>query len=236
MSTDSTLKIRCHALVPCAGVGTRAGAGLPKQYGMLAGRAVVERTLASLQLVPELASLWVVLSPDDTWFEAHVDEAVRRQLQVLRCGGQTRAQTVSNGLAAMRKAGLGEHDWVLVHDAARCLVQPSWVQRLIDACQEDEVGGLLGLPVADTLKAHAGGRSLRTVDRTSLWAAQTPQMFRLQALADALTRAGNAVTDEASAMEALGLAPQLVRGDARNLKITWPEDFALAELLLRGEP
>jgi 2-C-methyl-D-erythritol 4-phosphate cytidylyltransferase len=236
MSTDSPLQLRCHALVPCAGVGMRAGGGTPKQYGKLAGRSVVERTLAALQAVPELCSVWVVLSPADTLFEAHVDEAVRARLQVLRCGGETRAQTVLSGLKAMQQSGLGDNDWVLVHDAARCLVQPSWVQRLIDACQDDDIGGLLGLPVADTLKSHAGGRSLRTVDRANLWAAQTPQMFRLQELINALDRAGSAVTDEASAMEALGHTPRLVRGDTRNLKITWPEDFTLAEQLLGTNP
>jgi 2-C-methyl-D-erythritol 4-phosphate cytidylyltransferase/2-C-methyl-D-erythritol 2,4-cyclodiphosphate synthase len=119
-----------------------------------------------------------------------------------------------------------------VHDAARALVQPEWIDRLIDACLDDAVGGLLALPVADTLKGEEGGRSATTIDRRDKWAAQTPQMFRLNALQDALRRAGDAVTDDASAIEATGARPKLVMGDAANIKITWPEDFARARALL----
>jgi 2-C-methyl-D-erythritol 4-phosphate cytidylyltransferase/2-C-methyl-D-erythritol 2,4-cyclodiphosphate synthase len=121
---------------------------------------------------------------------------------------------------------------VLVHDAARALLRPEWVDRLIDACVNDEVGGLLALPVADTLKAEDAGRSSSTIDRRGKWVAQTPQMFRLGMLRDALQRAGDGVTDEASAIEATGLRPKLVMGDATNLKITWPEDFARAQALM----
>jgi 2-C-methyl-D-erythritol 4-phosphate cytidylyltransferase len=129
---------------------------------------------------------------------------------------------------------------VLVHDAARCLLQPAWVDRLIDACLDDPVGGLLALPLADTLKAAlplAGGgeRVAATLDRSGKWLAQTPQMFRLGPLQTALQQAaasGVNVTDESSAIEALGLAPRLVPGDQENLKLTWPADFALAARLL----
>ncbi|MDE2457542.1 MAG: 2-C-methyl-D-erythritol 4-phosphate cytidylyltransferase, partial [Burkholderiales bacterium] len=151
---------------------------------------------------------------------------------IARCGGATRAATVANGLAALRERGAREQDWVLVHDAARCLVRPSWVERLIDACAGDEVGGLLALPVADTLKREQRGRAASTLPRTGLWAAQTPQMFRVGLLQRALEAAGSEVTDEASAVEALGLAPRLVGGEAENFKLTWPADFALAERLL----
>jgi len=223
---------RCFALVPCAGVGSRLGAGLPKQYAPLAGRALVCHTLAALHAVPRIAATLVVLAPDDEAFESQVPPALHDRGWVDRCGGATRAATVANGLTTLRTRGVRDDDWVLVHDAARCLLRRGWVDRLIDECLADEVGGLLALPVADTLKREQAGRSLRTVDRRGLWAAQTPQMFRLGTLLRALAAAGPEVTDEASAVEAIGLRPRLVAGDARNLKITWPEDLALAERLL----
>jgi 2-C-methyl-D-erythritol 4-phosphate cytidylyltransferase len=139
---------------------------------------------------------------------------------------------VANGLQVLRERGALPHDWVLVHDAARCLIRPAWVQRLMAECADDEVGGLLALPVADTLKEECDGRVAATVDRRGKWAAQTPQMFRWGLLAGALAHAGDGVTDEASAVEALGHAPRLVRGDFENFKLTWPGDFALAQRLL----
>ena len=223
---------RCFALVPCAGVGVRAAAGGPKQYAPLAGQAVVAHTLAALANVPRLAGTLVVLAPEDLQFEHHVP---RFRGWLARCGGATRAQTVAQGLAALRERGAGDADWVLVHDAARCLLRPAWVDRLIDACLTDEVGGLLALPIADTLKQENHGRVGSTVPRAGKWAAQTPQMFRLGLLRRALAAAassGEAVTDESSAIEALGLAPLLVPGEIENLKVTWPADFALAARLL----
>lgn len=218
-----------YALVPCAGVGERSGAAGPKQYAHVAGKSMVAHTLDALCRVVRLNGILVVLSPKDTDFERHAPEFTGL---VARCGGATRAQTVANGLTELLARGAGPTDWVLVHDAARCLVRAEWVNALIDACIEDEVGGLLALPVADTLKQAAGDRVVATVERKDKWAAQTPQMFRLQTLREALTRAGAAVTDESSAIEALGLAPRLVRGDPRNFKVTWPQDFEVAELQL----
>ncbi|MDB5816424.1 MAG: 2-C-methyl-D-erythritol 4-phosphate cytidylyltransferase [Rhizobacter sp.] len=148
-------------------------------------------------------------------------------------GGATRAQTVANGLKVLVERGARPIDWVLVHDAARCLVRPEWIDALIDACLDDEVGGLLAMPLPDTLKSEHEGRVLATLDRKGKWAAQTPQMFRLGMLADALAAAGASITDEASAIEAAGHAPKLVPGSLENFKITWPADFALAERLLR---
>jgi hypothetical protein len=139
---------------------------------------------------------------------------------------------VANGLAELRARGAQPQDWVLVHDAARCLLRAAWVDRLIDACADDEVGGLLALPLADTLKQADGDRVVATIDRSAKWAAQTPQMFRLGLLEPALRGAAETVTDEASAIEALGHSPKLVRGEAENLKLTYPGDFALAERLL----
>jgi 2-C-methyl-D-erythritol 4-phosphate cytidylyltransferase len=223
---------RCFALVPCAGVGTRAGAAGPKQYAALASRAVVAHTLAALQAVPRLTATLVVLSPDDVEFESHAHDALAASTWVARCGGATRAQTVANGLGVLRERGVADSDWVLVHDAARCLLQPAWVDRLIDACLTDEVGGLLALPLADTLKAALGDRVSATLARADKWLAQTPQMFRLGLLQRALAQAGGSVTDESSAIEALGLTPKLVLGDIENIKLTWPADFALAHRLL----
>ncbi len=228
----ATREPQLFALVPCAGVGARAGGRAPKQYAPLAGRPMVAHTLEALRQVRRLNGVLVVLAPHDSWF----DEALRHEgidaSWVARCGGDTRAQSVANGLVELRHRGAVDSDWVLVHDAARCLVQPGWVERLIDSCLHDAVGGLLALPVADTLKRARAGRAAATVDRADTWGAQTPQMFRVGTLQEALRRAGAHVTDEASAIEAMGLAPRLVQGDAGNLKITWPEDFARAEALL----
>jgi 2-C-methyl-D-erythritol 4-phosphate cytidylyltransferase len=210
-------------------VGERAGAGGPKQYAQLAGRSLVAHTLDALAGVKRLTAVMVVLSAQDAEFERHAPGFGGR---VARCGGATRAQTVANGLAELLRQGARPDDWVLVHDAARCLVRAESVNALIDACSADAVGGLLALPVADTLKQESAGRVAHTVDRQGKWAAQTPQMFRLQALHHAIEQAGAAVTDESSAIEAMGLSPLLVRGDASNLKVTWPQDFALAEALL----
>jgi 2-C-methyl-D-erythritol 4-phosphate cytidylyltransferase len=222
---------RCYALVPCAGVGSRAGTIGPKQYMRLAGTTVVGHTLAALAKVPRLQNVMVVLSAGDDEFEWQVPGFPG---WVSRAGGASRAQTVANGLAELQQHGAAPDDWVLVHDAARCLVQPQWIDALIDACIEDSVGGLLALPVADTLKDERQGRVAATVDRANKWQAQTPQMFRIGMLRTALERAGVQVTDEASAIESLGLQPKLVRGSLENFKVTYANDFDLAERLLRS--
>ena len=221
---------RFYALVPCAGVGARAGTALPKQYHTLAGRSVMAHTLAALAGVARLSRTMVVLSPLDALFERHLPTF---DGWVSRSGGSTRAETVGNGLSDLAARGALAHDWVLVHDGARCLVRPEWINALIDACVEDDVGGLLALPLADTLKQAWGGRATGTLDRSDKWQAQTPQMFRLGVLRDALQRAGPHVTDEASAIEACGLSPRLVCGSIENFKLTFAPDFALAERLLR---
>lgn len=244
LPTSNAPRSRCYALVPCAGIGARAGAAGPKQYAPLAGRPLVAWTLEALAEVCELEGTLVVLAPDDTRFDALVADGgieVVGALWTARAGGATRAETVAAGLVELLARGARSQDWVLVHDAARCLIRPEAVQRLIAACRDDEVGGLLALPVADTLKRSDADavheRVSATVSRRAIWAAQTPQMFRIGALREALreglARADLSITDEASAIEALGASPRLVRGDVENLKITWPEDFALAERLLR---
>lgn len=236
MTSDTSYAVglvpRCYALVPAAGVGARSGAAIPKQYVNLAGRPMLAHTLEALARVPGLAGTLVVISPEDDQFEAAVpgfDPA-----WVARSGGATRADSVAAGLRELQVRGAQAHDWVLVHDAARCLLRPEWVSRLIAACAEDEVGGLLALPVADTLKHASASRVVATVDRAGKWAAQTPQMFRLGLLQPALAAGTEGVTDEASAIEALGHSPLLVEAPMENFKVTWPADFALAERLLRS--
>jgi 2-C-methyl-D-erythritol 4-phosphate cytidylyltransferase len=219
---------RLHALIPAAGVGSRAGTPGPKQYELLEGRPVVLHTLAAFEQVKRLASIVVVVAPGDDRL------ASTARYDVVPCGGPTRAASVAQGLEHLARHGASDDDWVLVHDAARCLVLPAWIDALIDACEDDAVGGLLAQPLADTLKQEEGGRVQQTLPRSGKWQAQTPQMFRLGVLRRALTQAGQGVTDEASAVEALGLRPKLVTGSAQNFKVTWPEDFALAAALLRS--
>jgi 2-C-methyl-D-erythritol 4-phosphate cytidylyltransferase len=233
---DRTTQPRFHALIPCAGTGSRAGTLQPKQYQQVAGQSMVMHTVQALAQVPRLTSGWVIVSPGDDF--AWPEHGWPAHFQRLACGGLSRAESVFNGLQALLMAGLDPMDWVLVHDAARCLVSPESVSRLVDTCQHDAVGGLLALPLPDTLKSEAGGRVLATVPRERKWLAQTPQMFRLQALHDALAAVAASgfagITDEASAMERLGLKPRLVEGSAQNFKVTYPADFALAEAILRS--
>ena len=223
-----------HALVPCAGAGLRAGGAVAKQYAEIAGRPVVAHTLAALAGVRRLAGILVVVAPDDTAFDQRAGAAVDARVRVSRCGGATRAGSVRAGLGELIRQGAAPADWVLVHDAARCLVRPEWIDALIDACATDAVGGLLAVPVADTLKREADGRVTQTIPRERLWQAQTPQMFRIGALMEALDGAGPDVTDEASAIEAGGAAPKLVPGSPENIKVTHPGDFALAAALLEA--
>lgn len=233
------------ALVPAAGVGVRAGSpdGLPKQYRDLGGEPMLRHAVRALLADSRIAQVRVAVAPGDSWADAALAGLPRTVLR--RCGGPTRAETVR---AALRDADLAAGAWVLVHDAARPGLPADALARLIDACLAQDRGGLLALPVADTVK-QAGEASCgpawvdRTLPRDGLWLAQTPQMFRageLQAALDA--RAGDPrVTDEATAVELAcppGRAPLLVRGARANDKLTWPEDFDWFEGLLaaRREP
>lgn len=241
-------------LIPCAGQGRRALAalgqesvtqsGLAKQYQLLAGQPMVLHTIeAFLALGSALQGLFVVVSPEDNVFEAVAPDFVAGQGSLLRCGGQTRAASVENGLAAMLASGAAQaHDWIMVHDAARCLITPGLIKSLMRACHSDPLGGLLAQPLADTLKAGAPGAAgashvKATLARDGKWLAQTPQMFRIGALHQALVQArqqGLEITDESSAMEVQGGLPRLVPGSALNFKVTYPEDFELAEAVLLG--
>jgi 2-C-methyl-D-erythritol 4-phosphate cytidylyltransferase len=227
---------RLYVLIPCAGTGSRAGGQGPKQYQRVAGRPMVEHTLEAFRALKGVfAGVALVVSPDDADVGILLQRFPADGEHLFRVGGATRAATVRNGLRSLRQAGAGAHDWVLVHDAARCLVTPTQIEALIAACEHDAVGGLLAQRLADTLKvASPDGRVASTATRADKWLAQTPQMFRIGMLLDALERAGDAVTDEASAIEAVGLAPLLVPGSAQNFKLTYPEDFALADAILRS--
>lgn len=221
--------VRLWALIPCAGTGSRSGAEGPKQYQPLAGKPMVLHTLAAFAAVPRLSGVLVVVSKGDAFFDERI-----ATFMVAACGGSTRAASVLNGLAALQERGASAGDWVLVHDAARCLITPEQIHTLIEACRGDAIGGLLALKLPDTLKREVGGRVAQTVDRADKWLAQTPQMFRIAELQQALQAAGDAVTDEASALEFVGKAPLLVEGSAQNFKVTYPQDFALAQAVLQA--
>ena len=225
---------RYFALLPAAGIGARMGADGPKQYLGLAGRTMLWHAIHAFESMAAIERTYVVLAPDDNHWDRHDWDGLAK-LTVLRCGGATRAETVLNGLRAI--AGeVAQDDWVLVHDAARPCLSIRLLDRLLGELADDAVGGILAAPVADTLKRGGpAGRILETVPREGLWGAQTPQMFRHGLLLRALEHAGTGVTDEASAVEALGLAPRLVESDMTNLKVTYPRDVEVAEwLLTRG--
>jgi 2-C-methyl-D-erythritol 4-phosphate cytidylyltransferase len=219
-----------HALVPAAGNGFRFGAGIPKQYLSLRGKPVLQHTLDRLLAHFPLSRTYVVLAPDDHWFETAI--TVPDGVTLLRCGGATRAESVRNALA--RLEDVAEDDWILVHDAVRpCLAREESV-RLRESLADDDVGGFLAVPVSDTLKRlRDDARVVGTEPRESLWRAQTPQMFRYGILRRAFARPGiERWTDEAHAVEALGLAPRGIAGSACNVKITYPDDLALADAIL----
>ena len=224
---------RYFAIVPAAGSGSRFGAEKPKQYLSLFGRPLIFHALAALVACPKIERVWVVLSPEDPYWLQYDWSELGAKLETIRCGGETRAESVTNGLQAAAMAA-SDDDWVLVHDAARPCLSGEMLATLFADLADDPVGGLLAVPVADTLKrADAEQRVAATEPRDGLWQAQTPQMFRYGQLQKALKNCTQ-VTDEAGAIEALGLQPKLVRADATNLKVTYPADLALAAMILRG--
>jgi len=190
---------------------------------------MVMHTLAAFAGVARITWTTVVVAADD-----NVLASPNGSFLIAPCGGLTRAATVLNGLRYLLQQGAEPDDWALVHDAARCLVTPGQINALMDACSGDAVGGLLAHKLPDTLKTEVSGRAASTLDRSDKWLAQTPQMFRIGVLIAALQQAGDRVTDESSAMEFMGLRPLLVPGSAQNFKVTYPEDFALAEAILNA--
>lgn len=223
------------ALIPAAGHGSRMGAEIPKQYQPLAGKPLIAHAIDKLCAHSRLQLVFVVLAPGDAHFSRQDWSAHKGRLETLYCGGATRAASVFNGLVAMADA-VEPDDWVLVHDAARPCLDAVLIDRLCDAVADDNVGGLLAVPVADTLKrSDDDQRARETVTREKLWQAQTPQMFRYCVLLEALRSAKpGSVTDESSAIERMGLAPRLVMGSPRNLKVTYPEDRDIAESIIKS--
>jgi 2-C-methyl-D-erythritol 4-phosphate cytidylyltransferase len=227
--------LTCVALVPAAGSGSRFAANQPKQYQPLSGKPMLWHAVAALAR-PPVETVFVVLAPEDKTFASHDWSAFAGKIEPLYCGGETRRDSVFNGLVAAM-ADVQADDWVLVHDAARPCLPAADLARLYEECRNDQIGGILALPIAETVKRAAkdeGGtpRIAGTEDRNQLWLAQTPQMFRVGLLAQALQHAKGTITDEASAVEQLGLKPRLVPGSRENLKVTWPEDLALAQSIL----
>ena len=223
-----------HVIIPAAGVGNRMANVLPKQYIALGGKPMISHSIQVFFNHPRIAAIHVALNPEDDFWRSLTLEPESR-LHLHYTGGNTRAQTVLNTLKAIEPQ-LKQDDWILVHDAARPGLTHALLNRLIEDLENDAVGGLLALPVADTLKKSAPDNQVeKTISRAHLWQAQTPQMFRFFTLKSALTQFGASVTDEAEAIEALGLKPKLVQGELRNLKVTYPQDLILLEALFKQE-
>ena len=230
----NTAALQHVALIPAAGVGARMAAGSPKQYLAIGAKPMLRHTVDAFLSSPLIAHTYVVVSAGDPYIDDVLPDAklAGSRVTVLRCGGATRMESIRNGLHALREM-LGQDDYVLVHDAARPGLNAALIERLIVETGDHEAGGLLALPVVDTVK-RAGEGSVATVPRDGLWLAQTPQMFTYALLCRALDAATDpaAITDDASAVEALGLAPRLVEGHPRNLKVTLPSDIRIAEMYL----
>ncbi|MDO9064082.1 MAG: 2-C-methyl-D-erythritol 4-phosphate cytidylyltransferase [Sulfuricella sp.] len=224
-----------YALIPAAGFGSRMGGETPKQYLPVLGRPLIHYAVATLCRHAMISRVYVVLAPEDRLWKSYDWSAFTGKLKPLYCGGAERFESVRNGLGAIRDE-VGFEDWVLVHDAARPGLSGDLLDRLIGGVGDDPFGGLLAVPVADTLKrADADNRVLRTESRDNLWQAQTPQMFRYGLLQRALSLLdGAVVTDEAQAVERMGFQAKLVAGDTTNFKVTYPQDIKLAELILGG--
>ena len=231
MSNPLAITHDLYALIPCAGSGARAGSTQPKQYRGVAGLPMVIHTLRAFNAVVRIKQGLVVVAPDDIVMTGLIQKHGLYNFQVAGVGGAQRSDSVLAGLNALMVQGAKSDDWVLVHDAARCLITPQQIDGLIDAVTADPVGGLLAQPLADTLKSADQNRVATTVSRADKWLAQTPQMFRIGPLKLAIEQAGSAVTDESSAIESMGWHPLLVACDSHNFKVTYPQDFALAEAI-----
>ena len=226
-----------YALIAAAGAGTRLRGEIPKQYVPLAGKPMLWHAVKSI-CVPPIETVFVVLGPEDREFARHDWGAFGGRVEPLYCGGATRRDSVYNGIVAAM-AAMDADDWMLVHDAARPCLPPADLANLIAQTREDGIGGILALPVSDSVKRAAKDevgvqRISGSEDRAQLWLAQTPQMFRCGLLLRALREAKQAVTDEAGAIEQLGLRPRLVAGSRENIKVTYAEDLKIAEAILEN--
>ena len=227
----STTKV--HALIPAAGRGTRYGGAVLKQYLPISGKAVLAHSIGIFQFHPMISSITVVLAEDDQWFESSVGSLAANVETVI--GGDTRAQSVRNGLQFIADK-YSATDWAVIHDGARPCLAPANLDRLLEQGLKSPDGAILAMPVGDTLKIAGDANEITsTFDRKGLWAAQTPQLFRIRVLMDAIDaalREGCELTDEASAMEFVGAKPKLVMGSFANIKVTYPKDLGIAEALL----
>ena len=246
MSSANQSIRKCHALLPTAGSGLRLGGELPKQFQELAGKPMLAYALEAFLECSHIESIWIGVSPgfiDHPILKSFSDGI--KPIRFLSTGGLTRQETVRNTLAAMLESGVQENDWVLVHDAARPGITPGLIDKLIAAVGVSNTGGLLAMPLADTLKQAdsdsviAGNipHAEKTIPREHLWQAQTPQMFGVRDLYEALVngiRLEADITDEASAMELAGVQPLLIEGASRNFKVTHPADWELMQLVLQS--
>lgn len=228
------MKRKNIALIPAAGIGARFGTDKPKQYVEIGGKTVLEHTVCIFQNHPSIDMTVVVVSPEDVLADGF--QTAFAGVEVWKIGGRTRAETVRNGVEKLLETGLASaDDNILVHDAARCCLPSEALTRLIEQAGNAAEGGILAIPVADTLKRADGGNISATVERTGLWQAQTPQLFRAGLLCRALAAENlEGITDEASAVEKLGVCPLLIQGDVRNLKLTQPQDAYIVRLLLNA--
>lgn len=229
-------KSRYWVVVPAAGLGTRMRSEVPKQYLPLSDKTLLEHTLERLLQLPDLAGLVLALNPQDPYWE-RLPLSTDARISVVD-GGSERSRSVLNALNYLTLQAQAD-DWVMVHDAARPCITPHAIAALCRQTARHDVGGILGVPAGDTLKAvDRAGTIEKTLDRRGLWQAQTPQVFRYQLLHQCLARAlgqGETITDEASAMELAGYRPLVVEGRNDNIKVTRPEDLVLAELILRQQ-
>ncbi|MDP1658873.1 MAG: 2-C-methyl-D-erythritol 4-phosphate cytidylyltransferase [Methylotenera sp.] len=220
---------RFHVIIPAAGSGSRMGADAPKQYLNLHGKTLIQHVIKVFDQATKINTIHVLLNQEDAhWTYLHLSS----KMQVHYCGGDTRANTVLNGLMVIENQ-VEAGDWILVHDAARPGLSNRLLNQLLNTLENDDVGGLLAMPLADTLKrADSEQRVSATIPRNDLWQAQTPQMFHYATLKKALIEFDGSPTDEAEAIEALGLKPKLVIGELQNLKVTYPQDLAVLSALL----
>ncbi len=222
---------RFHVIIPAAGSGSRMAMDAPKQYLKLQGKSLIHHVIQVFAQSTKVDTIHVVLNPDDSVWSA-ADNQLSQKMQIHYCGGTTRAASVLNTLNAI-ETQVAADDWILVHDAARPGLSNALLNKLMNALQDDAVGGLLALPLADTLKrANVDQRVAMTLPRDDLWQAQTPQMFRFSHLKRALTEFKGTPTDEAEAIEALDLKPKLISGELRNMKVTYPQDLVVLSALL----
>lgn len=226
---------RCWGIVPAAGIGRRFGTDKPKQYTRVAGKSILQHSLECLLRAPQINTAVVCLAEDDVHWQQ--EEIAKHANVETTLGGDNRAQSVFNGLEFLLSKSVDENEWVLVHDAARPFLHESSLQQLIETCSQNGVGAILATPSVNTLKqVNAGGAVLLTLDRTTIWQAQTPQMFRLGELHKALATAianNEPITDEASAMEIAGHPVSIVEGNPYNLKVTTQDDIRLLEFLMQ---